>query len=69
MGTIKIEFDIPNFEKELNINLTIRKDGEVVYTTSQPDGLLCETEKKEKKTTSTKKSSQTVSGNLMDMTF
>lgn len=31
---MKIEFDLPNFEKELNINIIIRKDGEVVYSAS-----------------------------------
>lgn len=31
---MKIEFDLPNFEKELNINIVIRKDGEVVYSAS-----------------------------------
>lgn len=30
MGTIKIEFDCPDFKEELNINIVIRKDGEVV---------------------------------------
>lgn len=34
MGTIKFEIDLPEFNKELNISLTIRKDGEVIYTTS-----------------------------------
>ena len=28
---MKIEFDLPNFEKEISINITIKKDGEVVY--------------------------------------
>ena len=30
MGAIKIEFDLPEFKEELNINIVIRKDGEVV---------------------------------------
>lgn len=34
MGTIKFEIDLPEFEKELSINLTIHRDGEVVYTTT-----------------------------------
>ena len=29
---LKIELDLPEFEKELNINITIKKDGEVVYS-------------------------------------
>lgn len=36
MGTIKFEIDLPEFEKELNISVTIRRDGEVVYHTSSP---------------------------------
>lgn len=37
MGTIKFEIDLPEFEKELSINVTIHRDGEVVYsTTSSP---------------------------------
>lgn len=31
---IKIEFDLPEFEKELNISVTLRKDGEVITTSS-----------------------------------
>ena len=34
MGTIKFELDIPDFEKEISINVVIKKDGEVAYTTS-----------------------------------
>lgn len=36
MGLIKFEVDIPNFEKELSISITIRRDGEVFYSTSSP---------------------------------
>ena len=38
MSFLKIELDLPNFEKDININITINKDGEVVYktTTSSP---------------------------------
>ena len=36
MGTIKIEFDIPNFERELKIDIVIKKDGEVVCNTTTP---------------------------------
>ena len=36
MGIIKFEVDIPNFEKELSINITLRRDGEVFYSTSSP---------------------------------
>ena len=34
MGTIKFELDIPDFEKEISIDVVIKKDGEVAYTTS-----------------------------------
>lgn len=48
MGTLKLEIDIPNFEKELSINIIIRKDGEVVYnTTSSPSTGLVDNTKKE----------------------
>lgn len=34
---MKIEFDLPEFEKEIKVEITIRKDGEVVCsTTSSP---------------------------------
>ena len=29
---MKIEFDIPEFKRELKIEITIRRDGEVIYT-------------------------------------
>ena len=34
MGTIKFEVDIPDFEKEISINVVIKKDGEVAYSTT-----------------------------------
>ena len=34
MGTIKIEFDIPEFKDTLEVTLTIKRDGEVVMTSS-----------------------------------
>ncbi len=36
---MKIEFDIPEFKRELKIEITIRRDGEVIYsdTTFTPD--------------------------------
>lgn len=36
MGNIKIELDIPDFDNELNISVTIKKGGEVVSHTSVP---------------------------------
>lgn len=29
---IKVTLELPEFEKELNVSFTLRKDGEVVYT-------------------------------------
>jgi len=29
---MKIEFDIPEFKRELKIEITLRKDGEVIYS-------------------------------------
>lgn len=34
MGTIKIEFDLPEFKDNLELNIVIRKDGEVLATSS-----------------------------------
>ena len=31
---MKIEFDLPEFDKEISINVVIRKDGGVVYAAS-----------------------------------
>ncbi len=48
---LKIELDIPEFEKELEINITIKKDGEVVYTASSPSGDIKKVEEEKKPTT------------------
>lgn len=34
MGMLKLEIDIPDFKNEINLNITIRKDGEVISTLS-----------------------------------
>lgn len=36
---IKIEFDLPEFEKELNVSVTLKKDGEVIETSSSLKGV------------------------------
>lgn len=36
MGTLKLELELPEFNHELSITLSIRKDGEVIYSAS-PD--------------------------------
>lgn len=45
---MKIEFDIPEFKKELKIEVTIRRDGEVIYS-AQSD--TAEEQKPESSTT------------------
>ena len=71
MSLLKIELDLPEFEKEININITIKKDGEVVYTTSSPSsdvGIIAVEEKtnspKSSKKSVTKKNSN---GNFMNL--
>lgn len=36
MRIMKFEVDIPEFDKEINISITIKKDGEVVTKTTSP---------------------------------
>ena len=66
---LKIELDLPEFEKELNINITIKKDGEVVYSASSPSGNV-EVEEKIKESAPEKKkksSGKASSGNFMNL--
>lgn len=37
-NNIKIELDLPDFEKELNITVTLQRDGEVLNCTSSTSG-------------------------------
>lgn len=60
---MKIEFDVPNFEKELSISIVIRKDGEVVCNTATPP---TNDPVEEVKVKPTKRKS---SGNLMETDF
>ena len=78
---IKIEFDLPEFEKELNVSVTLKEDGEVITTSSSLEGVKTEIPwkqtleepaiKEEKvaqepiKKTRAKKSG----GNMMDISF
>jgi hypothetical protein len=40
---IKIELELPEFEKELNVSITLKRDGEVTTVTSSPaTGILSE---------------------------
>ena len=64
MGTLKLEIDIPDFNNEINLNITIKKDGEVISTLSA--------DKIEKSTSTSpkKKTTKTAStGNLMNMDY
>lgn len=80
MGTIKIEFDLPNFKEELQINIVIHKDGEVVYNTTTPSSNMDSVEKiedvkpkKTKKTSSNNNESSSsvkkLGGNMMSCDF
>ena len=65
MGSLKLEIDIPDFNNEINLNITIKKDGEVISTVSS-DKIV----KSSSTTTSKKKSDKPVStGNLMNMDY
>ena len=70
---LKIELDIPEFEKELEINITIKKDGEVVYTASSPSGDIEKKSEEPKPTTKATKSKAkktekgTALGNFMSL--
>lgn len=78
MGTIKLEIDIPDFDREINIELTIRKDGEVVYKTSSPSEQVRESsnisldkkvEQKVEKMTPPISNKDKLGGNLMNLDF
>lgn len=66
---IKINLELPEFDKELSISVTLRKDGEVIKTSSSSPGVITEvlgtpppkTEKVNKKSSG--------GSNLMDMNF
>lgn len=74
---MKIEFEVPEFEKELSINITIRRDGEVVCNTSTSPSLVKNVPEstKKKKVESNKSEGNTpdkpagklVGGNLMNL--
>lgn len=69
---IKINLELPEFEKELNISVTLRKDGEVIATSSSLPGVVTEVigDKNPKTENITSKVKTKTSGsNLMDMSF
>lgn len=70
---IKINLELPEFDQELSISVTLRKDGDLIMTSSSSPGVVTEVSGGEstpltgtEKITSTKKPSK---GNLMDMSF
>lgn len=67
MGMLKLEIDIPDFKNEINLNITIRKDGEIISTLSadkiDQNISTTTTSKKKKEKTSTN------IGNLMNMDY
>ena len=69
MGTLKLEIDIPDFKNEINLNITIRKDGEVVSTLSadQIDQSINTPTTSKKRVTKTATSIN--AGNLMNMDY
>lgn len=77
MGTIKLEIDIPDFDREINIELTIRKDGEVIYRTSPSEqvkessniSLNKKVEQKVEKMTPLISNKDKLGGNLMNLDF
>ena len=70
---IKIEFDLPEFEKELNISVTLKKDGEVITTTSSSSKEIktdvSNTVWKQKPEEEIVKPKSIKGGNLMDISF
>jgi hypothetical protein len=70
MGSIKFEVDIPDFEKEISIELIIRRDGEVVCKSSPTSNSNKGVEKEVKKTsTKPTTTNSSVGGNMMNADF
>lgn len=78
---IKINLELPEFDKELSISVTLRKDGEVISTSSSSPGVVAEVfgggssvssrpdiETENTKPT-TRKAAKKTGSNLMDMSF
>lgn len=63
---MKIEFDLPEFEKTINISITLTRDGVVSTTTSPPVGVNINIPEA---SSSPKKEKKSASGNMMDCNF
>lgn len=67
MGILKLEIDLPSFEKEISLSIIVRKDGEVI-TSLSPD--LNKTEEPVKKETGRKTATKkAVTGNYMEADY
>ena len=69
MGSIKFEVDIPDFEKEISIELIIRREGEVVCKSSPTSSSNKGVEKEVKKTSTRPTTTGSVGGNMMNADF
>ena len=78
MGTIKFEVEVPDFESEISINVTIKRDGKVITTNnSTPSSFPTQELRKEPKleqNNETKKpeiptSKGEFGGNMMNLNF
>lgn len=49
MGTIKFEVEVPEFESEISINVTIKRDGKVITSNSTPSSFPTQELRKEPK--------------------
>lgn len=73
MGILKIEVEIPEFKRELSIEITLKKDGEVSYQdkvdTSYHPITPSSCQVVEKNTTGTSKSELLAGGNMMNLDY
>jgi len=72
MGNLKIEFEVPEFENELEIIVTLKKDGKIVKSAVSTPSPVAVTPKPIKESGKKKKEAATSmvsSGNMMEMEF
>lgn len=67
---IKINLELPEFDKELNISVTLRKDGEVIMASSSSPEVITEVSREKIISPGTENTiSKTKCSNLMNMDF
>lgn len=73
---IKISLELPEFEKELSISVTLKKDGEVITSSSSSLGVKAEIsgensvwKQTSEVNTITQRSSKNIGGNMMDISI